>query len=99
MTDVTMSAGTARDWLSARGYPFTDNVEFHRSDGEFDGGGQFGVEIPAVNSMRDLEIIVKLLNDQAVRVTRFNETLGSSCSRTPNYPTCSRCAGRTTTAS
>ncbi|WP_420118516.1 hypothetical protein [Micromonospora sp.] len=77
MNDVTMSGGAARDWLAGKGYPFTDNVEFHRSAGEFDGGGQFGVEIPAVNSMRDLEIMVKLLNEHGVRVTRFNETLGS----------------------
>lgn len=77
MEDVAMFGGPGLDWLRRKSYPYSDSAPLSRSSGEFETGGQYGVEIPVVNTLAELELIVKLISDRGLYVTRFNETLGS----------------------
>ncbi len=77
MGSVTISGGSGRDWLAGKSYPVSDGEELEISAEEFDGGGQYGVEIPVVNSLAELERLVKQLTSYGLYVTRFNETRGS----------------------
>ncbi|MGQ9366535.1 hypothetical protein [Azospirillum sp. ST 5-10] len=77
MDAVSRSAGRGRAALSALGYPAGDDVPLRRSGATFPDGGQFGVEIPAINSFRQLKATIAALRDQEVYCTRFDETHGS----------------------
>ncbi len=57
--------------------PITDNVPLKASPSEFEHGGQYGVEIPAINDFKSLKLIIRLLHENDVYCTRFNETHGS----------------------
>lgn len=74
---VTMSGGAGLDWLAKKAYPYTDSLTPVASGTEFEAGGQYGVEIPVVNSFAELERVIKLIQDSGLYVTRFNETQGS----------------------
>ncbi|MEE1756447.1 hypothetical protein [Streptomyces sp. SP18CS02] len=75
--DVLRGASRGRDWLRQRGLPYSDEIPLEASTGEFDGGGQYGIEVPVINSFRILEQTLKGLREEGVPVTRFNETLGA----------------------
>ncbi|MEU4744323.1 peptidase [Actinosynnema sp. NPDC023658] len=77
MGSVGITGGRGLEWLAGKSYPYSDAAELELSTGEFDGGGQYGVEIPVVNSLAELERLVKLIGDHGLYVTRFNETRGS----------------------
>lgn len=76
-TTVSRGASRGRDWLSSRGLPFSDEIPLAASTSEFEGGGQYGVEIPVINSLKVLEATLALLKQEGLPVTRFNETLGA----------------------
>jgi Peptidase family U32 len=75
--DVSISAGRAAQWLADNNYPYSDNIPLAVSSQEFDGGGQYGVEIPVINSFETLDLTVKLIENHGLYVTRFDETRGS----------------------
>jgi len=75
--DVRRSAQWARNWLRENGFPYGDDAPLAGSGATFAGGGSFGVEIPAVNSMATLAIVVKALDDSGTYCTRFDETHGA----------------------
>jgi hypothetical protein len=74
---VVRGASRARRWLEEQGLPHSDEIDLRPSGGEFAEGGQYGVEIPVVNSMKVLEATLDLLQLEGLPVTRFNETLGA----------------------
>lgn len=74
---ITITGGPGTEWLRRKSYPYTDLAEPQRSASEYDGGGQYGVEIPVVNRFAELERISKLIAEHELSVTRFNETRGS----------------------
>jgi len=59
------------------GIPHTDNLPLVESTSEFEFGGQYGVEVPAINTFKSLKLITSLLKERDVYCTRFNETHGS----------------------
>lgn len=63
--------------LTKHGIPFTDNLPVIKSPRQFKLGGDYGVEIPAINSFRSLNLIVNALKENGIYCTRFNETHGS----------------------
>lgn len=67
----------ATAWLRDHALPYSDSVEMTESVGEFPNGGRYGVEIPAVNTLPMLELMIDLLEENGVYCTRFNETHGS----------------------
>lgn len=69
------SRGRAR--LSQSDLPYSDEIIIEPSGLEFETGGQFGVEVPVVNSFQVLELTLRMLQEQEIPVTRFNETLGA----------------------
>ncbi|BEU77515.1 U32 family peptidase [Enterobacter asburiae] len=71
------SADKARTILRDNGFPFSDDVTLEPSGRSFPKGGQYGVEIPAVNNLMMLETIVSALRESEIYCTRFNETHGS----------------------
>ncbi|MFE4368271.1 hypothetical protein ACFRMN_08485 [Streptomyces sp. NPDC056835] len=77
MTEFKISAGAGHDWLQRKGYPTGDQLEPVTSTQQYDGGGQYGVEIPVINSYRELERVAAFLDEAAISVTRYNETHGS----------------------
>jgi len=74
---VQKSAPRAISWLQSQDYPYSDTGELVVSKSQYAKGGQYGVEIPVINSLRVLENTIKAINDHNVYVTRFNETHGS----------------------
>ncbi|MFF9808953.1 hypothetical protein ACF1G5_28200 [Streptomyces coeruleorubidus] len=77
MENVRISAGRGRDWLLHKGYPVGDGIEMAASPEQYDGGGQYGVEIPVINSYRELLQVTACLDEAGITVTRYNETHGS----------------------
>lgn len=77
MVNVKHSAQKAIDWLRRKGYAHTDSAPLALSNREFEGGGQYGVEIPVINSLSVLDNTIQAIREQGIRVTRFNETHGS----------------------
>lgn len=75
--EAIVSTGPGYQWLREKGYPTTDMISPAGSTQCFDGGGQYGVEIPVVNSLRALEHSIKAIERAGIYVSRFNETLGS----------------------
>ncbi|MET8576551.1 hypothetical protein [Streptomyces sp. NPDC005012] len=73
----TRGASRARDWLESAGLPFSDEIPLVASHREFDGGGQYGIEVPVVNSYNVLERLIAQLGEAGLPVTRFDETLGA----------------------
>ncbi|MFI7122083.1 peptidase [Amycolatopsis sp. NPDC049868] len=76
-TEITRGAGRARRWLEDNGLPHSDEIPLRASGSAFDEGGEYGVEIPVVNNFRVLEATLRLLREEGLPVTRFNETLGA----------------------
>jgi hypothetical protein len=74
---IVRSAAGAVEWLRENALPYSDSIELRASGGEFSRGGQYGVEIPAVNTLATLKTTIKLLKEEGVYCTRFNETHGS----------------------
>lgn len=74
---IEVSGKKSVNWLSGKGYNFTDQRELPVSTGEFKTGGRYGVEIPVINSLSVLENTIKAINKYDVQITRFNETMGS----------------------
>jgi len=75
--DITRGAFRGREWLSDRGFPYSDEIPLVASISEFEGGGHYGVEVPVINSFKVLEATLTLLQQEGLPVTRFNETLGA----------------------
>ncbi|MFT5104033.1 MAG: hypothetical protein ACI86C_001694, partial [Candidatus Latescibacterota bacterium] len=71
------SAEKAISWMSRNGYAYTDYAQLKPSLQTFKNGGQYGVEIPVINSLKVLEQTVRAIEDTGICVTRFNETHGS----------------------
>lgn len=67
----------ARSLLRELGFPYGDDIELQSSLQEFEGGGQYGIEIPVINSLSVLEKTVKLLDERGITVSRLNETIGA----------------------
>lgn len=76
-SEVTRGASKARRWLKENNLPYSDEIPLEASGGEFAGGGQYGVEIPVINSFKVLEQTINLIKKHGIPVTRFNETLGA----------------------
>lgn len=76
-TLVKRSAGRARDILKDSGIPYSDDIPLTASTRQFSAGGHYGVEIPAINSFKQLEATIRLLKSEGVYCTRFDETHGS----------------------
>jgi len=74
---ITISASRGKDILNKYGIAFGDDVPLVVSNKEFELGGHFGVEIPAVNTFRNIELTIKLMKQENVYCTRFNETVGA----------------------
>lgn len=74
---IQRGASKGRDWLQSHGFPYSDEIDLVASNREFEGGGQYGVEIPVINSFKVLEATLELLKREGLPVTRFNETLGA----------------------
>ncbi len=74
---IQRSAERARKILEQSGLPYGDDVPLVASSKRFPTGGQYGVEIPAVNTFDQLSPIIKALGDQGVYCSRFDETHGS----------------------
>jgi hypothetical protein len=72
-----VATSRAVKWLKERELPYSDGLEIVESTSEFDGGGVYGVEIPAINTFDNLSLAVRLLKERDVYCTRFNETHGS----------------------
>lgn len=75
--EITRGASRARRWLKENNLPYSDEIPLEASGGEFAGGGQYGVEIPVINSFKVLEQTIGLIKKHGLPVTRFNETLGA----------------------
>lgn len=71
------SSQKARDLLEKYDLPFTDELDLSKSDQRFDGGGAYGVEVPAINSFDQLKDTVAAFEAEGVYCTRFDETHGS----------------------
>ncbi|MFC3456265.1 peptidase [Amycolatopsis speibonae] len=76
-SDIIRGASRARKWLEENDFPHSDETPLAVSGGTFDEGGQYGVEVPVVNNFRVLEATLRLLREEGLPVTRFNETLGA----------------------
>ncbi len=74
---VKISASKAKSALERYGISSSDLAPLVVSDKQFSRGGHYGVEIPAVNTFRQVEAAIKALKDSGTYCTRFNETLGS----------------------
>jgi len=74
---LKISSGAATQWLVDNGYPYRDILDGDTSSETYNDGGWYGVEIPAINRFRDLELIIKLIQERGLHVARFNETHGS----------------------
>jgi hypothetical protein len=77
MESIRRSAKRGREALVELGYPAGDDIPLRASGRTFSGGGHYGVEIPAINSFRQLKATIAALQDQGVYCTRFDETHGS----------------------
>ena len=76
--DYTLKfAAQEKEWLKAHGYPYSDDIGVKKSEEKFQSGGNYGVEIPVIHSLKMLEDTIKYLDKYDVYCTRFNETRGS----------------------
>jgi hypothetical protein len=75
--NIVRSARRAGGWLKENGFPYSDSIELRRSALQFDLGGQYGVEIPVINTLDVLQTTIKVLKSEGIYCTRFNETHGS----------------------
>ncbi len=73
---IKRGAARARSLLQERGIPYSDEVPLRSSGKQFPGGGQYGIEIPVVTSLKILETIVPLLQNAGIMRARFGETVG-----------------------
>ena len=64
-------------WMASKGYPTTDDRAPTTSSKTFEGGGNYGVEIPVINNLDCLAASLKAIEHHGIKVTRFNETHGS----------------------
>lgn len=74
---VVLSSQKSINWMKGKGYPYSDMSPLKRSSQEFSGGGQYGVEMPVINSFKVLEKTIDLLEKEGVYCCAFNETLGA----------------------
>jgi hypothetical protein len=74
---VSISGNRGAEWLRGKGYAWKDEIRPEPSTATYDDGSTYGVEIPAVNSLAELELIVRLIDAAGLKVTRFNETHGA----------------------
>ena len=74
---VLRTASRARKVLKSLELPDCNNVHLKRSSKTFDQGGHYGVELPAINTLRQMEATIAALKSEGVYCTRFNETHGS----------------------
>lgn len=74
---IVRGAARARRWLNEAGLPYSDEIELRPSNAQFADGGHYGVEVPVVNNFKVLESTLRLLQQEGLPVTRFNETLGA----------------------
>lgn len=63
--------------LERMGLPPHDRLPLRLSGRQFSKGGHYGVEIPAINSFKQLDATIRALHTEGVYCTRFNETHGS----------------------
>lgn len=75
--EVILTGQRSIEWLKKKGYPYTDILSLKKSQYEFSGGGQYGVELPVINSFEVLKKTINLLQEEGVYCTVFNETLGA----------------------
>ncbi|MFT5163340.1 MAG: hypothetical protein ACI9FJ_001935, partial [Alteromonadaceae bacterium] len=74
---VAISGKKSIDWMSSKGYNYTDQRAIPVSTGEFKTGGRYGVEIPVINTPKVVENTIKAIHAHDVQISRFNETHGS----------------------
>jgi hypothetical protein len=74
---IKRSYPQSRAWLYEKQLLSDDGKPLRRSTAEFSGGGNYGVEIPVVNSVELLQMTIQNLKRLDVPCTRFNETRGS----------------------
>lgn len=74
---VRLSGSRSIEWLKSKGYGYTDQTPLARSGKEFKSGGQYGVEIPVINTLSVLDSTIKAIRSFDIKVSRFNETHGS----------------------
>ena len=74
---ITISANRAQKILTKYNISATDQVPLVTSSREFKAGGHYGVEIPVINNLHILSKTIKLLKEEGIYCSRFNETHGS----------------------
>lgn len=76
-TKLTPSTTRSNDYLNSLNIALTDQMNLPPSQEEYEGGGQYGVEIPVINTLSVLESTIDAIEKADIYVTRFNETHGS----------------------
>lgn len=76
-SEVKISANKAKEILIKYNITTTDQIPLTLSKQEFKKGGHYGVEIPVINNFSVLTKTIKLLKEENVYCSRFNETHGS----------------------
>ncbi|MFK8003775.1 MAG: U32 family peptidase [Polyangiales bacterium] len=69
-------AAQTRDFLARHQLPTGDARELPASEGTFDDGGKYGIELSSINSASVLKAAVKLAKEHSLRVSRCDECRG-----------------------
>lgn len=78
MMEIIRGAIKGRDWLKENQFPYSDEIALRCSNKEFPNkSGQYGFEIPAVNTLQMLESLISALKKEGIFHVRFDETHGS----------------------
>lgn len=65
-----------REFLDQHNFPFCDDASPNRSSGSFESGGQYGIELSSVNNPEILKQVVKLAEQNDIRINRCDECRG-----------------------
>ena len=70
---INLSGTKSVEWLKSKNYGYTDQAPLTVSGKEFKTGGQYGVEIPVINTLSVLESTIKAIKKFDIKVSRFNK--------------------------
>ncbi len=74
---IIPSTTEANRYLEMYDIALTDQMNLTTSKEIYNGGGQYGVEIPVINTFSTLKNTINAIESLGIYVTRFNETHGS----------------------
>lgn len=77
MTNIKISASKSSEIIEHIGWFSKDNLPLTLSDKTFALGGHYGIEIPVINNLKNLQATINALKSLDVPCTRFNETIGA----------------------